>query len=275
VADREPRATDGRPNGDMTDPSGAERARFLRARHAAHDLVVIAAAADRDADDAARTAAEAQIADCEDCAVLFADLRTISENLTALPRTLPIARDFRISPERAAGLRPGGWRRFADGLRRRQSLRPLASALTTLGVAGLLLTVALPTVFSGLGAATGGAAPAALEAGSPAAASGTGADSAAGGAKSGPTTQPDRVGLVTGGAGSPGVPQSASTPPAAFNTTPSPAAGEGRTNDTVFGARETEPPSPLAIAAWISLVLLIAGLGLFVVARLGARDRAG
>jgi hypothetical protein len=260
----------------MTDPGGAERANFLRARHAAHDLVVIAAAADRDADDAARTAAEAQIADCEDCAALFADLRTISENLTALPRTLPVVRGFRISAERAARLRPRGWRRFVDDLGRGRSLRPMASALTTLGVAGLLLTVALPTVLSGLGAATGGAAPLALEAGSPAAASGTGADSAVGGAKSGPTTSPGRLGnLVTDAAGSPAVPQPASAPPAAFNATPSQAAGEGRTSDTVFGARESEPPSPLAIATWISLVLLVAGLGLFLVARLGARDRAG
>src|SRR5207247_1590128 len=83
------------------------------------------------ADDATRAAARAQIATCEDCAALFADLRAISENLTALPRTLPVARDFRISPERAATLRPRGWRRLLGGFGRGPSLRPLASALTT------------------------------------------------------------------------------------------------------------------------------------------------
>src|SRR2546426_7121451 len=130
--------------------------------HATHDLLVIAAAADRDADDATGLAAQAQIAGCDDCAALFADLRAINLNLTSLPRTLPVTRDFRISPQRAAQLRSGGWRRVVEGFASGASLRPLASAFTAVGVAGLLLTVVLPTVFTGTGAATGGAAPAAL-----------------------------------------------------------------------------------------------------------------
>lgn len=154
MADRELHGTDDRPSGDMTD------SRRERTDHATHDLDVLAAAADRSVDAATRLAAEQQAAECRDCATLLADLRLISAGLGALPKQLPVARDFRISPERAAKLRPAGWRGVAQALiGGGPSLRPLASALTTLGVAGLLLTVALPGVVGGLGAASGAVAP--------------------------------------------------------------------------------------------------------------------
>jgi len=154
VGDREPQRPEDRPTGDMTDARRAQRS-----DHATHDLHVLAAAADRGVDDATRIAAEQQIAGCVDCAALFADLRLISEGLFELPRELAVSRDFRISPERAARLRPAGWRGVVQGLfGSGPSLRPFATALTTLGVAGLLLTVGLPGLVGGLGSAAGGAA---------------------------------------------------------------------------------------------------------------------
>jgi hypothetical protein len=154
VADREPQRADDRPTGDMTDAPRTERT-----DHAVHDLQVLAAASDRSVDDTTRFAAERQVAECADCAALFADLRLLSAGLGSLPKSMAVTRDFRISPERAARLRPAGWRGILQGLLGSgPSLRPFASALTTLGIAGLLLTVALPGVIGGLGGATAGGA---------------------------------------------------------------------------------------------------------------------
>ena len=125
--------------------------------HASHDLHVLAAAADRQVDDTTRVAAATQVA-CPDCAALFADLRLISAGLADLPRELAVSRDFRITPERAARLRPAGWRGVLQGLLGSgPSVRPFASVLTTLGIAGLLLTVGLPGLFGGLSATSGAA----------------------------------------------------------------------------------------------------------------------
>jgi hypothetical protein len=142
VADREPRDRFGRPNGDMHDSAD-------RTPHADHDLLVIAAGTDPDADSAARTAAVRQAADCTECDELARDLRAIAAGLQSLPRSIPVpaARDFRISPDQARRLQRGnGLRRLLrpfgpGGL---PSLRPMAAAFTTLGVAGLLFTLVLP-----------------------------------------------------------------------------------------------------------------------------------
>lgn len=137
------------------------------ADHAAHDLLVIAAGTDPHADAATRGAADRQAADCPDCAALAADLRSIASSLRTLPRTTPIpkGRDFRISRDQASRLRRwAGLRRLLRpfGAAGAPSLRPLATALTGLGVAGLLFAVALPNVAS-FGSAGSGAALTALQ----------------------------------------------------------------------------------------------------------------
>jgi hypothetical protein len=149
VADREPIRSASRPNGEM--PSDRPP---LASPHSSHDLVVLAAAADRDADPAMRAAAADQVAACDECAALAGELRAIAAGLAALPEARPVPRDMRITADQAARLRRGGlWRRLLrpfgpDGL---ATLRPIAATLTTLGLAGLLLT-ALPLDF-GLGGA--------------------------------------------------------------------------------------------------------------------------
>jgi len=124
-----------------------------RTPHADHDLLVIAAGTDPDADRAARAAAARQSATCPECDELARDLRAIAAGLQSLPRSIPApaARDFRISPDQAKRLQRG------NGLRRllrpfgpggMPSLRPLSAAFTTLGVAGLLFTLVLPGMTS-------------------------------------------------------------------------------------------------------------------------------
>ena len=122
------------------------------ADHAAHDLLLVAAAADRNGQ------LPAALADCPDCRALHADLVALAAAvphaaLPARPRAYP------LSPADAARLRPAGWRRWlaAIGTSRDAVTRPLALGLTTLGIAGLLVATvpgALPF------AASSGAAPA-------------------------------------------------------------------------------------------------------------------
>jgi hypothetical protein len=139
--------------------------------HASHDLLIIAAGADRDADDATRAAADRQAAECADCSELSADLRSIASGLRELPRSIPVpaSRDFRISPDQADRLRRwSGLRRLLRpfGAGSAPSLRPLATAFTTLGIAGLLFTVLLPGFLNvGSGGASPALAPAAIGAG--------------------------------------------------------------------------------------------------------------
>lgn len=164
MGDREPRAAEGRPSEDMTQLTS-------RDDHASHDLLLIAAGADRDADDATRAAADRQAAECAECSELSADLRSIASGLRDLPRSIrvPVSRDFRITPDQADRLRRwSGLRRLLRpfGAGGAPSLRPLATALTTLGIAGLLFTVLLPGFLNfGSGGASPVLAPAAIGAG--------------------------------------------------------------------------------------------------------------
>jgi hypothetical protein len=109
------------------------------------------------------TAAESLVGSCGGCAALADDLLAIRGAMTALP-VLPRRRDYRLTAEDAARLRPSGWRRLIDWLAAPGStVRPLATGLATLGVVGLLLTSGVPGMFSGFGSA--GAAPVAAPAG--------------------------------------------------------------------------------------------------------------
>jgi hypothetical protein len=125
--------------------------------HTGHDREAIAAYAAGDAAAAARVRAEFLIRDCEGCARLVDDLRAIAAATRQLPAPIAIARDFRLSAADAARLRGGPWRRIAGALGLPAwNPRPFAAALTTLGVAGLLIAV-LP--FMSLGSAGSAAAP--------------------------------------------------------------------------------------------------------------------
>ena len=275
MVDREPIGSSDRPNGDMTDPRRAQRP-----DHVTHDVYVIAAAADRDADDTTRLAAERQVADCADCATLFADLQTISSGLASLPRSLPVSRDFRISPERASRLSRGGWRRFLDGFSRAPTLRPFASALTTLGLAGLVLTVALPSL-SLFGGASGGAfAPPILSTVGSAIGSSAPAAQAEppSGVKSDGASAPPRDN--TGGQTAVGAPDATAAAlaggPSASGvnrTSTGGGAADGTDVNLYHGEPQPAGPSPQAILAWLSVALVLIGVGLLWLARSGARDR--
>ncbi len=123
--------------------------------HAAHDLTIIAAMAARAADlsDPQTGAARQQLAECGACTDLLADLVALQ---VALPTTSTPSRprDFSLTAADAARLRSGGWRRVLGffGSARDNISRPLAIGFTTLGFAALLVA-ALPSMYSGGGAA--------------------------------------------------------------------------------------------------------------------------
>jgi hypothetical protein len=85
---------------------------------------------------------------CAGCAALRDDLAAIRGAMTALP-VPPRRRDYRLTAEDAARLRPSGWRGLVGWLAAPgSSVRPLATGLAALGVAGLLLTAGLPSLGS-------------------------------------------------------------------------------------------------------------------------------
>ncbi len=270
----------------MTDPRPAQGG-----AHASHDLFVIAAAADRDADPTARAVAEAQARDCAECASLLADLQAISTGLATLPRELPAPRDFRLTPDRAASLRRRGWRTSLDGLFRSPSLRPFGNALATIGFAGLLLTVGLPAVLGGFG---GGAAsaPAILSNGGqstggyPAAAASPASApeiSTSGSGKAGPTSVPADNAAASDASGGAAQGTAAPAPNAsgayAYGAASSPTssdrlAAEDQSNGRgSYGPLAPSTPDPLSYLPWLSLGAFLVGIALLGMARLGGRAR--
>ena len=127
-------------------------------RHARHDALLVAAFAAGDLADGERERAAALVAECGECRSLHDDLLTIARATAALPAAVR-PRDFRIAPEQAARLRPAGWRRFVAAFAspRLAMTRQLGVGLTTLGLAGLLIS-SIPS-FS-LGGMAAGASPA-------------------------------------------------------------------------------------------------------------------
>jgi hypothetical protein len=147
----------------------------LPAAEAQDHAALIAALDAGDLAGAELTAAESLVASCGGCAALADDLVAIRGAISALP-TPARRRDYRLTAEDAARLRPSGWRRLLEWLAAPGStVRPLATGLATLGVIGLLLTSGAPGMLSGLGSA--GAAPVVAPEGpvEDAAASGSGA----------------------------------------------------------------------------------------------------
>jgi hypothetical protein len=226
-------------------------------------------------------------ATCGGCAALAADLGAIREAMTALP--VPARRrDYRLSPEDAARLRPSGWRRFRDWLAAPGStVRPLATSLATLGIVGLLVTAGLPGLGGfGAGGATLSTAGSPLENGQPAdvQADGAGTAAPAFASPAGPAAAASPVpGVAPAPGGSP-VPEATDRSIMAGS-----GASPGPTDERTGGVAGAEPSGGAKTAAperapqasadsgmpagvVLSLALLLAGAGLFA-ARLLARRR--
>ncbi len=145
AADGEPREAATRLTGEMQVPI---------ADHRAHDPLLVASLLDRSTNGIERERAEALIASCHDCTALHRDLVAIRAAARALP-TPPRMRDYAISTADARRLQRTGWRRLIAGFgsTRDAFSRPLAIGLTTIGLAGLLVTT-IPGVLPGLTSTT-------------------------------------------------------------------------------------------------------------------------
>jgi hypothetical protein len=261
--------------------------------HDRHDRLLVAASAAGDLAGPELASAEALLATCPDCRALHAELLAIAAATRHLPAPVrPPAMDFRITPDRAAELARGGlWRRLLRPFGRPGSstLRPIAAAFTTLGLAGLMLAT-LPNLqlggsSAGAGTYAGAPADSATREQAPAATpeSVTGAPREA--ASLAPTDRDTAAGLVTGeplsslaqpapsayadGA----VPTFGSKVTGGGIATATPESASPETADDTFAfAVSDDPggPSPLVL---LSLGLLAIGLGLFLLRRLALRLR--
>ena len=243
----------------------------IPADHAQHDVELIAAHAGGDLTETERARADALLATCTSCADVRRDLTAIALATRALPAPPAPPRDFRLTPAQAQELRRRGWiesllRPFAAP---RSTIRPMAMAFTSLGLAGLLVTSILPALLGGPTslapeAGTGGAAPAAT------AAAAAAASEAAAPVARGPNATDSRTSLVFG-------PQAQSTYETGTagskaneaTTAPEVALGDGVSPTSQpyadrlrASGRDSivEQTNPIAIG---SLVLLAIGLSLF------------
>jgi hypothetical protein len=125
--------------------------RTARATHSEHDELLIVRLYGHDVGERERARAQAQIAECNECGILLADLEAIARATAAMP--VPSRpRDFRISPEDAARLsrKRRVWTAvFGAGLR-----RSLGGSLAALGLVGIVLMGTL-SLFGGSSATQG------------------------------------------------------------------------------------------------------------------------
>ena len=146
----------------------------IPADHAQHDLDLIAGHAAGDLTESERTRAGVLLSSCTSCVDLRHDLVAIATATQSLPALAAAPRDFRLTPAQAATLRRAGWiksllRPFAAP---RSTVRPMAMAFTSLGLAGLLITTILPGLFGSAASRApatglGGGAPASTAAAAP------------------------------------------------------------------------------------------------------------
>jgi hypothetical protein len=267
--------------------------------HARHDVLLVAALAAGDLSGTDRDHATALIETCPECMGLHDDLILIAHATAAAPPPIGARpRDFRLTPEQAAQLRPGGWRRVLGAFAgpRLAFTRPLGIGLTTIGLAGLLIT----NIPLGLGSATSaGAAPAAAsmatsndvtgEAAAPSddgttslgpvAGLASAAPAASAPASSGAAMAPAAsAAAAAAGSGAPRSVSDGSTATAAPQpgaTTMRQAAGGGNAQssgapDTTMNvSTETAPAPDLRTLFFVAVVLV--GLGLLVLRRVGRR----
>src|SRR4051794_17021181 len=129
--------------------------------HHDHDLTLVAALAAGDAQGRDHTRATELVTSCTECAVLRDDLVALATELRSLPAPRR-TRDFRLTADQAAALRPTGWRRLlgAFGGTGFRFATPVGTAMATLGIAGLLLSAvpsSLPAGTTGDGTNDAGA----------------------------------------------------------------------------------------------------------------------
>ena len=124
-------------------------------QHPEHDLELIAAYAAGDATGPDLERATAQVAACDECAALHHDLRSIAAAMPELPAPAR-TRDFTLTPEQAATLRPTGIRGLLATLSgpRFSFATPVGTGLAALGIVGVLVASG-----GGLPASGGTAAP--------------------------------------------------------------------------------------------------------------------
>jgi hypothetical protein len=255
--------------------------------HASHDTILVASLADHSLPATERAAAGALVASCSQCADLQADLLALRAATRAMP-TPARTTDYTLTESDAARLRSGGWRRFVAilGTSRDALSRPLAIGLTTLGLAGLLVTAA-PSLMLG-GASSAGPATAGAPAGDAAAATddeSTKLGAAAGPEASAAAAAPGSVAPVSGGIYGSAVDQTAAPAPvppqaAIADGATQPPSTEANTNGTeraqagTNGGKSQEPASTSDLLAAqeiggvsplpvLSVAFLIAGLALF------------
>ena len=136
--------------------------------HEQHDpiLVVSLASGDLATADRDRATAQSLVDTCADCARLHDDVLALAVATKALPPAVR-TRDFRLTPEQAAQLQPRGWRRFftAPGA---VFSRQLGVGLTTLGIAGILVS-SIGSLPLGMSSSAGGPAAGSAPSAAPAA----------------------------------------------------------------------------------------------------------
>lgn len=133
----------------LHDPAGDRQ----QPQHDQHDTALIARLVADDLTSADRLRAQLLADACADCRALHRDLSAIVEATRGLPA--PRApRDFRITADQAARLRRTGWlgALLAPFATARSAARPLATAFTTLGLAGLFVAAVLPGMAGGMAA---------------------------------------------------------------------------------------------------------------------------
>ena len=264
--------------------------------HASHDPLLIAA--DLDGTLEARDAVTVRdwLAGCSACMALRADLADLATATRSMP-TPTRPRDFRLTQADADRAAVGGWRRAiaAFGSSRGGFTRPLAVGLTTLGLAGLIVAnIPATSLFGATGAADSLTAPT-LGVSRPVTGAGSGASvpeaadaaasprSSAFGAEAVPgpsagqaapvepraTGVPD-VGIVQPSSGDTGAAASSGGTGASV-TSGGAETGRGSAKDATLGqARPTAADTGPSVLVVVSVVLLVAGLGLALL-RWGAR----
>jgi len=278
----EPATAATRLNDEMFDPR-------ITAGHPAHDTVLVASLIDHSLPASDRNAAQHMVDTCRFCAELHSDLLALRNATRALP-TPPRPRDYRLTAADAERLRPAGIRRWiaAFGSPRDAITRPLAIGLTTLGIVGLLVsgapalsigsssssasgdrtaagapqpaasqpaldaTVSAPAAGAGAAEATGAPVAAAAASAAPAAPNVFAPAPATAPANSSSDYLTDQARASGGAAGV------KATAPAA----PIPGIGN---QDQPVGVQGTQPaePGPAVSVVAVSGILLLAGLGLF------------
>jgi hypothetical protein len=264
--------------------------------HVQHDPLLVASLAAGDLAGADRDHAAAQIASCADCATLHADLIAIARATAVLPPAVA-PRDFTLSREQAAALRPGGWRRLVAAMSGSRPLmsRQLGIGLATIGLAGLLVSV-LPTVQLGSSAALPAASAVSAAGGqqAPAVAAPAGSSDLAGEAASGtpvliapvpaPTGSYDRsaagpgssstdVGVYGSLKGATPTPKNVLGPVAAGANPTNSVAGDGTARESqTFGESSTQSDGGRGVLLAGSLVLLWAGIALLIIRTLVRRS---